>query len=200
MISMKNSVYLEVFGNRAGGCLLRINNVEWKRWEKLRMQMIPACMSLDSIVQDVSVVLKLNSKSEAHTKDRQGHWNRERRVDRNYRAIQEDRIVGADRSPDPGSEDGKTSSGGENMTLEDHEDAHFFAFVAHNTKAYGHDKPKWRTAPPRQGKEPRRIGKPSLNFTEYRQEHDGCWVGYGKGRSHKQDHRMCNVYEEDKRA
>ena len=49
------------------------------------------------------------------------------------------------------------------MTPEDHEDAHFFAFVAHNTKADGDDKGKWRKAPPRQGKEPRRIGNPRLS-------------------------------------
>ena len=89
---------------------------------------------------------------------------------------------------------------GEYMTWEDHEDAHFFAFVAHNTKAYGHDKAKWRKAPPRQGKEPQRIGNPALSFTEYRRECGGCWVCYGTGRSQKQDHKTCKVYEEDKRA
>ena len=51
MISMKNSVYVEVFGDTAEGRLLRLNNAEWRRGEKLRMQMIPARMSLDSIVQ-----------------------------------------------------------------------------------------------------------------------------------------------------
>ena len=68
------------------------------------------------------------------------------------------------------------------MTREDHEDAHFFAFVAHNTKPYGHDKAKWRKAPPRQGKELRRIGNPPLSFTEYRREHGGCWVCYNMGK------------------
>ena len=200
MISMKNSVYVEVFGDTARGRLLRLNNVEWRRGEKLRMQMIPARISLDSIVQYVSLELKLNSKNQAHIKDRHGNGNRERRDDRNYRTIQEDPTVGGDRSQDPGSEDGKTSSGGEYMTREDHEDAHFFAFVAHNTKAYGHDKGKWRKAPPRKGKEPRRIGNPPLSFTEYWREHGGCWVCYRKGRSHKHDHKTCKVYEEDKRA
>ena len=135
MISMKNSVYVEVFEDTAGGRLLRLNNVEWRRGEKLRMQMIPPRMSLDSIVQYVSVELKLNSKNEAHIKDRHGHGNRERRDHRNYRQIQDDPTVGEDRSQSPGSEDGKTSSGGEYMIREDHKDAHFFAFVAHNTKA-----------------------------------------------------------------
>ena len=86
------------------------------------------------------------------------------------------------------------------MTREDQEDAHFFAFVAHNTKAYGHDKAKWRKAPPCQGKEPRRIGNPPLSFTKYQREHGGCWVCYGKSRSQKHDHKKCRVYEEDKRA
>ena len=200
MISMKNLVYVEVFGHTAGGRLLRLNNNEWRCGERLRMQMIPARMSLDSIVQYVSVELKLNSKNEAHIKDRHGNGNRERRDDRNHRAIQEDPTVGVDRSQDPGSEDGETSSAGEYMTPEDHEDAHFFAFVAHNTKAYGHDKGKWRKEPTRQGKEPRRIGNPPLRFTEYRREHGGCWVCYGKGQSYKHDHKTCKVYEEDKRA
>ena len=200
MISMKNSVYVEVFGDTAGGRLLRPNNVEWRRGERLWMQMIPARMSLDSIVQYVSVELKLNSKNEAHIKDCHGNENRERRDDCNYRAIQEDPTVSGHRSQDPGSEDGKTSSGGEYMTREDHEDADFFAFLAHNTKAYGHDNGKWRKAAPRQGKEPRGIGNPPLSFTEYRREHGGCWVCYGKGRSHRHDHKTCKVYEEEKRA
>ena len=53
MMSMKNSVYVEVLGDTAGGRLLRLNNVEWRHGEKLRMQMIPARMSLGSIVQFV---------------------------------------------------------------------------------------------------------------------------------------------------
>ena len=73
-------------------------------------------------------------------KDRRGHGNRERRNNRNDRQIQEDSTVGEDGSQSPGSEHGKTSSGGEYMTQKDHEDAHFFAFIPHNTKAYGHDK------------------------------------------------------------
>ena len=62
MISLKNSVYVEVFGETAGGRPLRLNNVEWRRGEKLKLQMIPARKSLDSIIQYVSVELKLNSK------------------------------------------------------------------------------------------------------------------------------------------
>ena len=180
--------------------MLRLNNVEWRRGEKLRMQMIPARMSLDSKVQYVSVELKPNSENEAHIKVCHGQGNRERRDDRNYRAIQEDPTVGGDQSQDLVSENGKTSSGGDYMTREDHEDAHFFAFVAHNTKAYGHDKAKWRKAPRRQGKEPLRIGNPLLSFTEYRRKHGGCWVCYGKGRSPKHNHQTCKVFEEDKRA
>ena len=153
MIPMKNPVYVEMCGDTAGGRALRRNNAKCRRGEKLTIQMIPAGMSLDSIVQHISVELKLNTKNEAHIKDRHGHGNRERRDDRNYRAIQEDPTVGGDRSQDPGSEDGKTLSCGEYMTWEDHEDAHFFAFVADKRKAYGHDKGKWSKAPPRQGKE-----------------------------------------------
>ena len=112
MISMKNTVYVEVFGDTAGGRLLRLNNVEWRHGEKLQMQMIPARMSQDSIVQKVSVELKLNSKNEAHIKDCHGDGNRERRDDRNYLAIQEDPTPGRDRSQYPGSKNGKMSSGG----------------------------------------------------------------------------------------
>ena len=85
MISMRKSVHVELFGDTAGGRLLRFNKVEWRRGEKLRMQMIPAGMSLDSIVQYVSVEWKLISKNEAHFKDRHGHGISELRDDRNYR-------------------------------------------------------------------------------------------------------------------
>ena len=61
MISMKNSVYVQVFRDTAGGRLLRLNNVEWRRGEKLTMQMIPASISLNPIVQYVSVELELRS-------------------------------------------------------------------------------------------------------------------------------------------
>ena len=40
MISLKNSVYVEVFGETARASLLRLNNVEWRRREKLKLQMI----------------------------------------------------------------------------------------------------------------------------------------------------------------
>ena len=51
--------------------------------------MIPARMSLDGIVQYVSLELKLFSEKEAHIRDCHGHENRVRWDDRNYRKIQE---------------------------------------------------------------------------------------------------------------
>ena len=96
MIPMKNLVYVEVFGDTAAGRLLRLNNVDRRRREKRRMQMIPARMSLDSIVQYVSVELKLTSNKEDHMKDRHIHENRERRDDQNHGKIQQDSTVGED--------------------------------------------------------------------------------------------------------
>ena len=78
MISIKNSVHEEMVGDTAGGRLLRLNNVEWRRGEKLRMQMIQAPMSLDSMVQYLSMDVKLNSKKGAHIRDRHRHANRDR--------------------------------------------------------------------------------------------------------------------------
>ena len=62
MISSKNWVYVQVVGDMAGGRLLWLNNMEWRRGEELRMQIISARMSLDSIVLYVSMDLKLKSK------------------------------------------------------------------------------------------------------------------------------------------
>ena len=87
MISLKNSVYMEVFGETAGGRLLRLNNCNRRRGEKLKLQMTPARMSLDSIIQYVSVELKLNSKNEAHIKDRHNHGNPAPRKDRHHREV-----------------------------------------------------------------------------------------------------------------
>ena len=53
---------------------------------------------------------------------------------------------------------------------------------------------------PKKGNAPRRIGNPPLSFREYRSQHDGCWVCYGKGNNHAHDHRQCKVYEADKKA
>ena len=66
MLGLKNAVYLEVFGDTMGQRLMRLSNVEWRRGEPLRMQIIFARMSLDEIVKYITVELKLNAKNEAH--------------------------------------------------------------------------------------------------------------------------------------
>ena len=193
MLGLKNAVYVEVFGDSMGQRLLRLNNVEWRRGELLRMQVIFARMSLDEIVKYITVELKLNAKNEAHVQDRHGHGQRGHREDRHHREIQEDTANSA--------EDG-SGSGQDHWTgsREDHEEAHFFAFVAHNVKNHGQDWSRWSQLGPKKSREPRRIGNPPLSFREYRSQHDGCWVCYGKGNNHAHDHRQCKVYEADKKA
>ena len=168
MISVKNSVCVEVFGETAGRRLLRLNNLKWGRGARLKLQMIPARMSLDSILQYASVKLKLNSKKKRHIKDCHNHGTHDRREDRTHQDIQEHQGTS--------SEDGEGSSGADTGTREDREEAHFFAFVADNKKEHGQDKSKWRRAPRRggMGKSPHRIGDPLLSSKEYREEHDGC--------------------------
>ena len=73
MLGLKNAVYVKVFGDTMGQRLMRLNNVEWRRGEPLRMQVIFARMSLEEIVKYITVELKLNAKNEAHVQDRQGH-------------------------------------------------------------------------------------------------------------------------------
>ena len=73
MLGLKNAVYVEVFEDSMGQRLLRLNNMEWRRGEPLRMQVIFARMSLDEIVKYITVELKLNAKNEAHVQDRHGH-------------------------------------------------------------------------------------------------------------------------------
>ena len=166
MLGLKNGVYVGVFGDSMGQRLLRLNNVEWRRGELLRMQVILARMSLDEIVKYITVELKLNAKNEAHVQDRHGHGQRGHREDCHHREIQEDTAKSV--------EDG-SGSGQDHWSREDHEEAHFFAFVAHNVGDHGQDR-------------------------EYRSQHDGCWVCYGKGNNHAHDHRQCKVYEADKKA
>ena len=102
------------------------------------------------------------------------------------------------------AEDG--SGRGQNLwaptTREDQEEAHFFAFVAHNMKEHGQGRFRWNCPDPetKNRKETRRIGNPLLSFREYRSQHDGCWVCYGNGNNHAHDHRHCKVYEEDKKT
>ena len=137
-------------------------------------------MSLDSIIQYLSVELELNSKNEAHIKDRHNHGNHDHREDWHHREVQEDRCASWE------------DAGGNSMTREDHEEAHFFVFVAHNTKEHGQDKSKWRRAPPGGGmvKTPRRIGNLLLSLKEDWREPDTCWICYG----------TCKIYAEDKKA
>ena len=127
MLGLKNAVYVEVFRDSMGQRLLRLNNVEWRRGEPLRMQVIFARMSLDEMVKYITVELKLNAKKEAHVQDRLGHGQPGHREDRHHREIQEDTANSA--------EDG-SGSGQDHWTgsREDHLEAHFFAFVAHNLR------------------------------------------------------------------
>ena len=141
MLGLKNAVYVEVFGDSMGQRLLRLNNVEWRRGGPLRMQVIFARMSLDEIVKYITVELKLNAKNEAHVQDRHGHGQRGHREDCHHREIQEDTANSA--------EDG-SGSGQDHWSREDHEEAHFFAFVAHNVGTMG------RIGPDGAGWDPRR--------------------------------------------
>ena len=193
MLGLKNAVYVEVFGDSMGQRLLRLNNVEWRRGEPLRMQVIFARMSLDEIVKYITVELKLNAKNEAHVQDRHGHGQRDHREDRHHREIQEDTANSAENGSGSGQDHWTWSR-------EDHEEAHFFAFVAHNVRDHGQDRSRWSRVGPKKGNEPRRIGNPPLSFREYRSQHDGCWVCYGKGNNHAHNHRQCKVYEADKKA
>ena len=197
MLGLKNAVYVEVFGDTMGQRLMRLTNAEWRRGEPLRMQVIFARMSLDEIVKYITVELKLNAKNEAHVQDRQGHGHRGHREDRQHREVKEDTVGTAEEGSGSG-QDLWTAT-----TREDHEEAHYFAFVAHNMKEHGQDRSRWNRLDPRfnkNRKEPRRIGTPPLSFREYRSQHDGCWVCYGKGNNHAHDHRHCKVYEADKKA
>ena len=191
MLGLKNAVYVEVFGDSMGQRLLRLHYVDWRPGKPLRMQVIFARMSLDEIVKYITVELKLNAKNEAHMQDGHGHGQRGHREERHHREIQEDTANSA--------EDG-SGSGQDHWSREDHEEAHFFAFVAHNVRDHGQDRSRWSRVGPKKGKEPRRIGNPPLSFREYRSQHDGCWVCYGKGNNHAHDHRQCKVYEADKKA
>ena len=196
MLGLKNAVYVEVFGDTMGQRLMRLNNVEWRRGEPLRMQVIFARMSLDEIVKYITVELKLNAKNEAHVQDRQGQGHRGHREDRHHREVKGDRVGTAEEGSGSG-QDLWTAT-----TQEDHEEAHFFAFVAHNMKENGQDRSRWNRLDPRtkNRREPRRIGNPPLLFREYRSQHTGCWVCYGKGNNHAHDHRHCKVYEEDQKT
>ena len=60
------------------------------------------------------------------------------------------------------------------MTRENHEEAHFFVFVVHNTKEHAQDNLKWKRPLARGGmrKPTTRIGNSPLSFKEYRRTHD----------------------------
>ena len=197
MFGLKNAVYVKVFGDTVGQRLMRLNNAEWRRGEPLRMQVIFARMSLEEIVKYITVELKLNAKNEAHVQDRQGQGHRGHREDCQHREVKGDTAGTAEEGSGSGQDVWTATTG------EDHEAAQFFAFVAHNMKEHGQDRSRWNRLGPRVNqnhKEPRRIGNPPLSFHEYRSQHTGCWVCYGKGNNHAHDNRHCKVYEEDKKT
>ena len=159
MLRLKNAVYMEVFGDTMRQRLMRLNNVEWRRGEQLRMQVIFARMSLDEIMKYITVELKLNAKNEAHMQDRQGQGHRGHREDRHQREVKGDTVGTAEKGSGSG-QDLWTAT-----TPEDHEEAHFFAFVAHNMNENGQDRSRWNRLDPRtkNRREPRRIGNPPLS-------------------------------------
>ena len=190
MLGLKNAVYVEVFGDTMGQRLMRLNNVEWRRGELLRMQVIFARMSLDEIVKYITVELKLNAKNEPHVQDRQGQGHRGHREDRHQREVKRDTVGTAEEASGSGQDVWTVT------TPEDHEEAHFSAFVAHNMKENVQDRSRWNRLDPRtkNRREPRRIGNPPLLFCDYRSQHTGCWVCCGKGNNHAHVHRHCKVY------
>ena len=134
MLGLKNAVYVEVFGDTMGQRLMRLNNAKWGHGEPLRMQVIFARISLDEILKYITVELKLSAKNEAHVQDRQGHGHRGHREDRQHREVQGDTVGTAEEGSGSG-QDLWTAT-----TREDHEEARFYAFVAHNMKEHGQDR------------------------------------------------------------
>ena len=171
MLGLKNAVHVEVIGDTMGQWPIRLNNVEWRRGEPLRMQVIFTRMSLDEIVKYIRVELKLNTKNEAHVQDRQGHRHRGHQEDRQHRDVQGDTVGTAEEGNGSG-QDLWTATTRENQK----EEAHFFAFVAHNLREHGQDRSRWNRLDQRtkNRREPRRIGDPPLSFREYRSQHTGC--------------------------
>ena len=197
MLGLKNAVYVEVFSDTMGQGLLCLNNADGRRGEPLRIQVIFARMSPDEIVKYITVELKLIAKYVAHVQDRQGHKHRGHPENCQHREVKGDTVGTAEEGSGSG-QDLWTAT-----TREDQEEAHFFVFVAHNMKEHGQDRSRWNRLEPRfnkNRKEPRRIGNPPLSFREYRSQHDGCWVCYGKGKNNAHDHRHCKVYEDDKKT
>ena len=170
MLGLKNAVYVEVFGDTMEQRLMRLNNAELRRAEPLRMQVIFARMSLYEIAKYITVELELNAKNEAHVQDRQGQGHRGHREDRKHREVKEDTVGTAEEGS------GSRQDLWTETTREDHEEAHFFAFVAHNMKEHGQDRSRWNRLDPRtkNRREPRRVGNPPLSFRKYRSQHDGC--------------------------
>ena len=104
MLGLKNAVYVEVFGDNMGQRLMRVHNVEGRRGEQLRMQVIFARMSLDEIVKYITVELKLNAKNEAHVQDRQGQGHRGHREDRHQREVKVDTVGTAEEGSGSGQD------------------------------------------------------------------------------------------------
>ena len=98
----ENAVYVEVFGDTMGQRLMRLNKVEWRRGEPLRMQVIFARMSLDEIVKYITVELKLNAKNEAHVLDRPGQTHRGHREDGHHREVKGDTVGTAEKGSGSG--------------------------------------------------------------------------------------------------
>ena len=145
------------------------------------MQVIFARMSLDEIVKDITVELKLNARNEAHVQNRHGQGHRGHREYRDHQ-------VKGDKA---GSAEDRTGSSEDDWTQEEQEEGHFFAFVAHNMREQGQDRSRWNRLESRfhkNRKEPRRIGNLPLSFREHRSQQGGCWVCYREGNNDAHDH------------
>ena len=204
MISMRQSLYVEVSEGAAGQRLLRLNNQAWMKNEPLlRLREIPAHMSLVSIVQYISVELKLNKKNEAGLKDRY-----DRKDDYKYRGHDDQRHQDGQHRED---RQHRQIFGDGELTNEDHNDIdidinndqqaeyNVFAFIAENTKSFGNNRSKLGRKPPREGKLPRRVGDLALSSNEYMKKYKGCWVCHGKGNAHQHDHAKRAVYAVNKK-
>ncbi len=200
-VSLQNALVVTVDGEREWQAL-QLLKARTIKGTPIRMTQVPCRMTTQEVIDWVTEQAEIEYRNANRTHGRDG----EQPHHVHHVAEEAEEAKGA--TPSYGGQPPTQAPASDPQPV-DAEDAHVFAFVAHNlskgrTTRKEWERPQLKGKGPSKvlrGKEARRIGDPPRSFGEYVKEFpNGCFVCYGRKQRHDHDHKKCKWYADDKAA
>ena len=191
--SLRNALLITITGDRKKTAMWRLDECD-VGGQTIRLQVIPARMSCDEILEWVGEEVPKEYPNLHHTRGL-------RPGDRDVNYVGEG--SGGEAAMDQAGADGDEALDDDGDDDEPAETA-VCAFVANNLNTgsnQGSWKPLQKGWKKKEKKEPCRIGDPPLSFGEFiRAPPQGCFVCYGRNKGFNHDHRTCPIHKADTEA